>query len=121
VFVHLQGWPWALALAVLAVVYLYAHYGFASMTAHVSALFPSFLVAALATGAPPMAAVLVLAFLSNLNAGITHYGTGSAPVYFSPGFVSQSTWWTIGFILSVVNIAIWLGVGLVWWQFIGWW
>jgi DASS family divalent anion:Na+ symporter len=68
-----------------------------------------------------MVAVLLLAFLSNLNAGITHYGTGSAPVYFSPGFVSQSTWWTIGFIISVVNIAIWLGAGLVWWQLMGWW
>ncbi len=121
VFAHVHGWPWPLALAAIAVLYLYAHYGFASMTAHVSALFPGFLAAALATGAPPMVAVLLLAFLSNLNAGITHYGTGSAPVYFSPGFVSQSTWWTIGFIVSVVNIAIWLGAGLVWWQLMGWW
>ena len=121
VFAHLHGWPWPLALAVIAVIYVYAHYGFASMTAHVSALFPGFLAAALATGAPPMVAVLTLAFLSNLNAGITHYGTGSAPVYFSPGFVSQNSWWTIGLILSVVNIAIWVGAGLVWWQLIGWW
>ena len=95
--------------------------GFASMTAHVSALYPSFLGAALATGAPPMAAVLSLAFFSNLNAGITHYGTGSAPVYFSPGFVSQSTWWTLGLVVSVVNLATWLGVGFVWWQLIGLW
>jgi DASS family divalent anion:Na+ symporter len=121
VFAHLHGLPWALALAAIAVLYLYAHYGFASMTAHVSALFPGFLAAALATGAPPMVAVLLLAFLSNLNAGITHYGTGSAPVYFSPGFVSQSNWWMIGFVLSLVNVAIWIGAGLVWWQLMGWW
>lgn len=121
VFGHLHSWPWPVSIAVLAVLYLYAHYGFASMTAHVTALYPGFLGAALATGAPPMLAVLPLAFLSNLNAGITHYGTGSAPVYFSPGFVSQNTWWTLGFVLSLVNLAIWLGVGLVWWQLIGLW
>ena len=120
-FQHLHGWPWALALAVLAVSYLYAHYGFASMTAHVSALYPSFLGAALAAGVPPPLAVWPLAFFSNLNAGLTHYGTGSAPVYFGPGYVTQRTWWTIGLIISAVNIAIWLGVGLVWWRVIGLW
>lgn len=121
VFSHLEHWPWAVAVAALSALYLYAHYGFASMTAHASALFPSFLGAALACGAPPMVAVLPLAFISNLNAGITHYGTGSAPVYFSPGYVSQNTWWTVGFVVSVVNLAVWLGVGLVWWQIIGLW
>ena len=121
VFRQLHDWPWALALAALVALYLYAHYAFASMTAHVSALFPSFLGAALLTGAPPMAAVLPLAFVSSLNAGITHYGTGSAPVYFSPSFVSQSTWWTLGFMVSLVNLALWLGVGFVWWQVIGLW
>ena len=120
-FQHLHGWPWALALAVLAVSYLYAHYGFASMTAHVSALFPSFLGAALAAGVPPQLAVLPLAFFSNLNAGLTHYGTGSAPVFFGPGYVTQRTWWTLGLIVCTVNMAIWLGVGLVWWHLLGLW
>jgi len=121
VFSHMHGWPWPLALAALAVAYLYGHYTFASMTAHVSALYPGFLAAALAAGVPPPLAVWPLAFLSNLNAGITHYGTGSAPVYFGAGYVAQGTWWSIGFIISVVNLAIWLGVGLPWWHAIGLW
>lgn len=121
VFEHMQGWPWAFALAALAICYLYAHYGFASMTAHVSALYPGFLGAALVAGVPPPLAALTLAFLSNLNAGITHYGTGSAPIYFSPGFVSQNQWWIIGFIVSVVNLAIWLGIGPLWWNTVGLW
>lgn len=120
-FAHLAHWPWPIAVAALAAMYLYAHYGFASMTAHVSALFPTFLAAALATAAPPMAAVLPLAFFSNLNAGLTHYGTGSAPVYFSPGYVSQNTWWSVGFVVSLINVAIWLSVGVVWWQLLGLW
>ena len=121
VFTHIHGWPWPLTLAALCIAYLYAHYTFASMTAHVSALYPGFLAAALAAGVPAPIAAWPLAFFSNLNAGITHYGTGSAPVYFGAGYVSQNQWWTIGFIVSVVNLAIWLGVGLVWWPLIGLW
>jgi DASS family divalent anion:Na+ symporter len=120
-FDRLQGWPWAFALAALAVGYLYAHYGFASMTAHISALYPGFLGAALVAGAPGALAVLILAFLSNLNAGITHYGTGSAPIYFAPGYVSQNLWWLVGFIVSVLNLAIWGGIGSVWWETVGLW
>src|ERR1019366_4862609 len=86
VFSRVHGWPWPLTLAVLGVVYLYAHYSFASMTAHVSALYPGFLTAALAAGVPAQLVVWPLAFLSNLNAGITHYGTGSAPIYFGAGY-----------------------------------
>lgn len=121
IFSHMQSWPWALSLAVLVLAYFYAHYTFASMTAHVTALYPGFLGAALAAGVPPALAVWPLAFFSNLNAGITHYGTGTAPVYFGAGYVPQGTWWSIGFIISVVNIAIWLGVGLPWWKAIGLW
>jgi DASS family divalent anion:Na+ symporter len=121
VFGHMHGWPWALSLATLAVVYVYAHYGFASMTAHISALYPGFLGAAMAAGVSPPLAAWTLAFLSNLDAGITHYGTGSAPIYFAPGYVSQSTWWLVGLTISIVNIALWLGVGLLWWSAIGLW
>ena len=121
VFSHVHGWPWPLTLAALGIAYLYAHYSFASMTAHVSALYPGFLVASLAAGVPAQLAVWPIAFFSSLNAGITHYGTGSAPIYFGSGYVSQGDWWTIGFIVSVVNLAIWFGVGLVWWRVIGLW
>jgi DASS family divalent anion:Na+ symporter len=120
-FSHLQGWPWALSLAALALCYFYAHYGFASLTAHISALYPGFLGAALAVGVPASLAAWTLAFLSTLNAGLTHYGTGSAPVYFAGAYVSQNTWWAVGFVVSIVNLAIWLGLGPLWWSFIGLW
>ena len=113
--------PWMLGLTLLAVAYLYVHYGFASMTAHITALYPGFLAAALATGAPPLLAAFLLAYFSNLNAGITHYGTGSAPVYFGVGYISQPTWWRIGLIMSVMNVVIWLSIGMLWWKLIGYW
>jgi DASS family divalent anion:Na+ symporter len=116
--VHGEWW-WI--LAVLALVYFYSHYGFASMTAHVTAMYPPFLGVAVAAGAPPLLAALVLAFLSNLNASLTHYSTGPAPIFFGAGYVDQATWWKLGFVVSVVNLSIWCGVALPYWKLIGIW
>ncbi|MBI3049218.1 MAG: anion permease [Acidobacteria bacterium] len=35
--------------------------------------------------------------------------------------VPLGTWWRIGLIISVVNIAIWVGIGAVWWRLLGLW
>jgi divalent anion:Na+ symporter, DASS family len=120
-FHFVAGWSAAAALAGLLLIYMYVHYGFASMTAQVTALYPGFLAALLVSGVNPLVAALSLAYFSNLNACMTHYGTGSAPVYFGTGYVTQRTWWKVGFLLSLVNVTIWLGVGLVWWKILGWW
>jgi len=120
-FAMLSGWSWPVALVALVLSYLYIHYSFASMTAHITALYPGFFAAALTAGAPPLAAALALAYFSNLNAGITHYGTGSAPVYYGTGYVSQVDWWKAGFLISLLNIVIWLGIGMWWWKLLGIW
>ena len=115
------GWPWWLALAGLLLVYFYSHYGFASITAHATAMFTPFLLVILAAGAPPWLAVLLLAYCSNLMAALTHYGTTPGPIYFGAGYVSQWTWWRLGFVASAVNLVIWTIVGGLWWRALGWW
>ncbi len=117
----LAGWAWLSALMILMLVYFYSHYGFASTTAHITAMFAPFLAVAVAVKAPPYLAALALAFFSALNAGITHYGTGPAPIYFNAGYLDQKTWWKFGLIISFVNIAIWMGVGFPWWRILGLW
>jgi DASS family divalent anion:Na+ symporter len=117
----MHGWPWPAVMGAIVVSYCYVHYGFASMTGHVTALYPAFLGAALAGGVPPMLAALGLAYFSNLNAAMTHYGTGSAPVFFGAGYVRQGEWWKLGFLISLVQVAIWLGVGTLWWKLAGIW
>ncbi len=117
----MSGWSWPAALAVLALVYFYAHYGFASITAHVTAMFIPFLAVTIAVGAPAGLTVLLLTYFANLSAGLTHYGTTPAPVYFGTGYVTQKRWWTVGLIASVMNILIWSIVGLAWWKVLGWW
>jgi DASS family divalent anion:Na+ symporter len=120
-FSLMTGWPWMLVLMALAISYFYLHYSFASLTAQTTALYASFLAAALAAGVPVLLAALPLAYISSLNAGITHYGTGSAPVFFSAGYVRQAEWWRVGFLVSVADLAIWMGVGVGWWKLIGFW
>jgi divalent anion:Na+ symporter, DASS family len=115
------GWPWWLALGALLLVYFYSHYGFASITAHATAMFTPFLLVILAAGAPPWLAVLLLAYCSNLMAALTHYGTTPGPIYFGAGYVPQWTWWRLGLIASALNLVIWTAVGGAWWKALGWW
>jgi DASS family divalent anion:Na+ symporter len=115
------GWVWWAALGVLLLIYFYAHYGFASISAHVTAMYIPFLVVTIAAGTPPYVAALSLAYLSSLSASLTHYGTTPAPIYFASGYVKQGTWWRLGLIVSIPNILIWVICGLLWWKVLGLW
>ena len=97
------------------------HYGFASITAHATAMFMPFLGVIVAAGAPAPLAVMSLAYCSNLMASLTHYGTTPGPIYFAAGYVKQATWWRLGLLASVVNLAVWSVVGLAWWRLLGFW
>ena len=115
------GLGWMPGLIGLSLIYFYSHYFFASNTAHVSAMFAPFLAVALALGAPPLLAALLLAFFSNLFASLTHYGTAPAPILFGSGHVTLGTWWRVGALVSIVNISIWLVIGAAWWRALGLW
>ena len=80
------GLPWLWALVGLIVIYVYAHYAFASLVAHVTAMFPAFFAVAIGLGAPPLLAALAFGVFSSLNAATTHYGTGPAPIVFGAGY-----------------------------------
>ncbi len=58
----ISGLAWLSALIILMLVYFYSHYGFASTTAHITAMFPAFLAVAVAAKVPPYLAALTLAF-----------------------------------------------------------
>ena len=118
---YLGNLPMTLALILILLIYFYSHYGFASMTAHITALFPAFLGVAISVGTPPLLAALALAYFSNLNASITHYATGPAPIYFNAGYVDLVTWWKVGFFVSILNLIIWIGVGFPYWKLCGLW
>lgn len=112
---------WVTVFILMSLTYFYAHYLFASMTAHISAMYATFLVVAINAGAPGMYIALFLGVGSSLSAGLTHYGTGTAPVYFGTNYVTLSEWWGIGFIVSIVNLLIWGIVGGFWWKVLKFW
>ncbi|XP_051141786.1 dicarboxylate transporter 1, chloroplastic-like [Andrographis paniculata] len=120
-FVGGLGLTWQLSFGILGLLYFYSHYFFASGAAHIGAMFTAFLSVSTALGTPAYFGACVLCFLSNLMGGLTHYGIGSAPVFYGAGYVPLATWWGYGFLISVVNLVIWLGVGGVWWKVIGLW
>lgn len=117
----IAGVAWLPAFIILTVVYLYAHYGFASLTAHITAMYPAFIAVAVAAGAPPYLVALAIGFMSNLCMSLTHYAAGPSPIYFGAGYVDQGTWWKLGFIVSVINLIIWVGLGSIWWKVLGLW
>lgn len=115
------GWSWPVLLVVMALIYFYVHYVFASVTTHILSLYAPFLAVFLTAGAPPAMSVYLLLFFSNLCASLTHYGTTPAPIVFSAGYSTVGEWWKVGLVMSFVNIGIFGTIGLMWWKFIGLW
>jgi DASS family divalent anion:Na+ symporter len=118
---YFEGLTWVPLLALTLVIYFYAHYAFASITAHIVSMFPAFLALLLVRGAPPGLVVYAFACLSNLSAGLTHYGTTPSPMFYAHGYVSFRDWWRVGFLVSLANLAIWCSAGFLWWKLIGLW
>ena len=115
------GIPWIPAFGIVILVYFYSHYFFAGLSPHIVAMYSVLSLVAIAAGAPPYLVALSMAYMSSLCAGLTHYATGVAPVFYNAGFVEQKDWWRLGFIVSVANIVIWVGTGSIWWKFLGLW
>lgn len=115
------GMSWLMAFIILVLIYVYSHYAFASVSAHIGAMYAAFLAVAVAVGTPPLLAAISFAALSNIMIPLTHYGGGAAPILYGAGYVPQGTWWKLGFIIVTVNLVIWLGIGSLWWHVIGLW
>lgn len=118
---NMVGFLWIVAFLLVVVIYMYTHYGFASMVAHIVAMYSAFVTVMVATGVPAYLAILSLAFISSICGSLTHYAAGPAPIYFGAGYIDQGTWWKHGFVISVINLIIWIGVGSFWWKILGLW
>lgn len=117
----MAGQSWWTAWPILVIIYFYSHYLFASNTAHATSMYAAFLTVGIALGTPPYVMALSLAFCSSLFACLTHYGTGCAPILFGSEYVNLKTWWKMGFIVSIFFLVIWVGIGSLWWKFLGLW
>lgn len=115
----ISGFPWFLIIFCLACASMYVAYCFASSTALIGAVYSAYLAIGLAAGTPPELTAMVIAFFCNLQACLTYYSGGSAPIFFSTGYVESGDWLKYGFCVSVCHLVVWFSVGSVWWKIIG--
>ncbi len=113
------GWVTLFVCALL--IYFYAHYAFASITAHILAMYPPFFAVLIAKDAPIGLVAFAFATFVNFSAGLTHYGTTPSPMFYAMEYVKFKEWWRTGFVISLVNLSIWSTVGFFWWKMVGIW
>ncbi len=107
------GIPGTGKVAVLVVVFFVAHYMFASVTAHATALLPVVLTAVVAIPDLPITVVaLSLSYTLGLMGIITPYATGSAPLYYGSGYISHRDFWTLGLRFGVLYLVAVLALEL---------
>lgn len=109
----LGGAPMMLKIALIVTVFFVAHYMFASLTAHTTALFPVMLAAVVTIPGLPIRPVsLMLCYTLGLMGILTPYATGSAPIYYGSGYITRREFWTLGLIFGAIYLAVLLGLGV---------
>lgn len=100
---------------VLLVLFFLFHYLFASVTAHVVALLPLFL--GIAVNLIPIEMIQPLALLLVGSLGlmgiITPYATGPSPIWYGAGYITQATWWKLGFIFGMIYLGALVLLGFI--------
>lgn len=110
-----------LVMAILVLVYFYSHYLFASGTAHVVAMYAPLLLIAKSAGVPVMFAAIMLGMTGAIFQSTTHYSCGPATALFAPGYVKQTDWWKMCFVLGLFYLVVYGGIGGLWMKLIGLW
>ncbi len=105
--------PVALIIPLFAASFFTAHYMFASLTAHATALLPVFLATGAAVpGMPVRSLALVLSYTVGLTSVLTPYATGPAPIFYGSGYISRKEFWTLGLIFGAIDLSVLLAVGV---------
>jgi DASS family divalent anion:Na+ symporter len=112
---------WLPLLLIALLIFYYSHYLFASITAHMLAMYAPFLALLAHQGAPIGFVVFSFACFANLSAGLTNYGTTPSPMFFAQGYASMKDWWRVGFLVSLCHLVVWGTIGFGWWKLLGLW
>jgi divalent anion:Na+ symporter, DASS family len=115
------GWSWVTTFVVLGLIYIYIHYAFATASGHAAAIYPPFIAAAVAAGAPPMMVAICFGIFTNIMWGLTEYGGGPGPIYFGQGYYERPAFYRLNLAVTTMNVIIMFVVGLPWWKFINLW
>jgi len=107
------------AAVLLVGTFFLLHYLFASITAHVSALFQVFLIVAITIpGLSPAGWALLLGYALGLMGILTPYGTGPSPIYYGCGYIKGKDFWLLGLVLGGLFFAVYILIALPWLAFL---
>jgi L-tartrate/succinate antiporter len=105
--------PVGAKIVAIVVAFFVAHYMFASLTAHTTALLPVFLaVVAASPDLPVRPLSLLLCYTLGLMGVLSPYATGSAPIYYASGYVTRGDFWRLGAIFGALYLVVLLGLGV---------
>ncbi len=112
---RLEGLPVMAAMVALLMVFFVAHYLFASLTAHTTALLPVMLAAgSTIPGLPMRQFALLLCLELGLMGILTPYATGPGPIYQGSGYLPPADFWRLGMIFGFLFLLVLLIVGVPW-------
>ena len=107
------GLPPLVMVALIVAAFYLVHYMFASLTAHVTALLPVFVAAAMHVPAVRIKELsLLLCFTVGIMGVLTPYATGPAPVYYGSGYIGRKEFWFLGFLFGMMYFIVFLTIGL---------
>jgi L-tartrate/succinate antiporter len=103
---HMSVLPPMMMAVALVTVYFFAHYLFASITAHVTAMMPIMLsVGAAVPDFPLYGFAMLLASSHGLMGVLTPYATTSGPVYLGSGYITSAEFWRLGAVFGTIFLA----------------
>jgi L-tartrate/succinate antiporter len=112
---HVSGVSPTTAMVILLIIFFVAHYLFASLTAHTTALLPPMLaVGSIIPGLPMRPFALLLCFELGMMGILTPYATGPSPIYYNSGYLPSSDYWRLGMIFGAVFLLALLVIGVPW-------
>lgn len=95
--------------------FYFLHYLFASLTAHATALLPTFLLLlANLGGYSSKAYALLLSYTLGIMGVISPYATGPSPIYYGSGYIDSKKFWQLGLIFGLIYFLVYIIVGVPW-------
>lgn len=109
---HLEGFSANTTVIVLVLVFYFAHYLFASLSAHTATMLPVILAVGKGIPGVPMEHLCILLVLSiGIMGCLTPYATGPGVIIYGCGYVKSKDYWRLGAIFGVIYITMLLCVG----------
>ncbi|ACR67470.1 anion permease [Edwardsiella ictaluri] len=109
---HLADFSPTATVIALVLVFYFAHYLFASLTAHTATMLPVILAVGQSIPGVPMDQLCLLLVLSiGLMGCLTPYATGPGIIIYGCGYVKSKDYWRLGAIFGVIYITALLAIG----------